>query len=152
MTFDFWYRYVTTSNSLLAARKLSWIDNIICSIRICLSVSTLSGVLEAILNKLNLDGLSFLGHLPNRTAVKYEIRYNYRFCRSECEFSLTCKIILTEPEGWGQYWFCRSIKKIKFTDTKACNCFITYNNALWRQRRHPVNITSSRWIPLFIDF
>jgi len=29
------------------------------------------------------------------------------FCRSAYEFLLTCKIILTE--GWGQYWFCRSI-------------------------------------------
>jgi len=32
------------------------------------------------------------------------------FCRSEREFLLTCKIILTEAEGWGQCWFCRSIK------------------------------------------
>jgi len=32
------------------------------------------------------------------------------FCRSEYEFLLTCKILLTEPEGWGQYWVSRSIK------------------------------------------
>jgi hypothetical protein len=32
------------------------------------------------------------------------------FCRSEYEFLLTCKITLTEAEGWGQYWFCRSTK------------------------------------------
>jgi hypothetical protein len=32
------------------------------------------------------------------------------FCKSEYEFLLTYKIILTEAEGWGQYWFCRSIK------------------------------------------
>jgi len=32
------------------------------------------------------------------------------FCRSEYEFLLTCKIILTESFGFGQYWFCRSIK------------------------------------------
>ena len=32
------------------------------------------------------------------------------FCLSEYEFLLTCKIMLTEAEGRGQYWFCRSIK------------------------------------------
>jgi hypothetical protein len=34
------------------------------------------------------------------------------------EFLLTCKIILTEAEGWGQYWFCRSI----------INCILLHND------------------------
>ena len=48
---------------------------------------------------------------------------------------------------WPVKYYWRNPKaEVIFTNTKACNCFITHYNALWR---HPVNITSTRWVLSF---